>query len=242
MNRAKEMIKKLAHFRDDHASSFLLLLLSADFAFIVAYFFHVHTSIFDIYLFSLTIDRSYSEIFQYVKEFWIVLLILAVLVKTKEIGYLSWAIVFTYMLMDDAFFIHEQLGGKIADNLDITSFWGLETQDLGELAAIGVPTVLTIGLVCIFYSRGSTRFRANTRDLLIFLLLFAFFAVFIDVFHASVDLGWRGNFVLDVLEDGGEMITISLATWYVFFLNARKGVATFSLYGLLRESITKEAP
>jgi hypothetical protein len=240
MNNRKAVLRRLSSLKDDGASSLLMLLVAADLVFIVAYFFHVHTSIFDIYLFSLTIDRSYSEIYQYVKEFWIVLLVFGIFVKTREIGYVSWSIFFAYILVDDSFFLHEQLGDLMANRLPGKALIGVQPQDYGELAVIVVSTLLLLGLIGIFYIRGSNRFRVNSRDLLIFLLLLGFFGVFIDVVHASVELGWKGNFLLDVLEDGGEMLVVSLITWYVFLLNARKGIIEVSLFDLLLESLRRQ--
>lgn len=66
--------------------TFVLLLLAADCAFI---FMHVllATQVLDVPLLSLEKDRGYSEIYQYIKEFWIVLLLMMLLTK-KQGGWL----------------------------------------------------------------------------------------------------------------------------------------------------------
>jgi len=242
MNKREEILRQIKGFKEESASSFLLMLISVDVVFIAAYYLHVHSSIFEIYLFSLTIDRSYPEIYQYIKEFWVVLLTFSVFIKTKEKGYISWGILFTYMLFDDAFSIHEKVGSLFAKNSNLTPVLGLDLQNIGEVAITASSTLLLLVLIGIFYIRGSSKFKETTQDLLILLFVIAFFGVFIDLLHASVDLGWRANFILDVLEDGGEMIAVSLAAWYVFLLNARKGVANFSITKLMQVVLAKKIP
>ena len=241
MNKGKEILQHIKYFKESSASSFLVLLVSADLVFIALHFLWGFTPLLSDDLYSITRDRGYPEIYQYVKEFWIIILILSVYVKTEEIGYISWAMLFTYLLCDDAISIHEQVGSIVANNLDFTPFFGLRLQDFGELAITAISMVLLLALICFFYLRGSSMFKNITRDLLVFLLVIAFFGVFVDMVHSAVKLGWKVSFILGIVEDGGEMIAISMVAWYVFLLNIRKGHASFSLCSLARAALARRS-
>ena len=82
-------------------------------------------------------------------------------------------------------------------------------------------------------------FKKVTKDLLVLLLMIAFFGVFVDTVHSMVDLEWNLSFILVIIEDGGEMVAISLVVWYVFLLNLRKGHASFSLWNLASAAFSK---
>ena len=59
-------------------------------------------------------DRSYAEMFGYVKLASVVVLLFATYGRSKNRVYLIWAAVFAYVLLDDALLIHERLGHAIA--------------------------------------------------------------------------------------------------------------------------------
>ena len=241
MNKRKEISHNLKHAKESSASSFLALLVSADLGFIVLHILWDTTSLLNTSLFSLSKDNGYPENYQYIKIFWIVILILSIFVKTREIGYFSWAMLFTYLLFDDAMRIHEQVGSMIASNMNFTPFLGLRLQDFGELIVTAISMVLLLGLVCFFYLRGSLMFKKITRDLLRLLLVLAFFGIFVDMLHIAVQLGETVSFLLEILEDGGEMIAISLVVWYVFLLNVRKEYASFPLCNLVRATLIRRS-
>ena len=225
MNKSKDFLQHIEYFKESSALSFLVLLVSADLAFIALHFLSGLTS-FSLTSdsdFQLTKDGGYPEIYQYIKEFWIMILILSVFVKTREIGYIAWATLSAYLLCDDALSIHERVGRIIANSLEFTPFLGLRLQDFGELAVTAIAAVLLLTLIGFFYLRGSNLFKKITRDLLVLLLVIAFFGVFVDMVHIPLkQLGWKMNFALGVIEDGGEMIAISMLACYVFLLNTRE--------------------
>ncbi len=49
----------------------------------------------------------------------------------------------------------------------------------------------------------------------LFILLLAFFGVFFDMVHVAIP--W-GESLWGIIEDGGEMLTMSIIVWYVFNL------------------------
>ena len=64
--------------KDTNASTLLLLLLGADCAFVFLHFLPLAP------LFSLEKDFGYPEIYQYIKEMWIVGLLLSMLIRIKN--------------------------------------------------------------------------------------------------------------------------------------------------------------
>ena len=204
------------------ATALLLALVSADIAFVLGHYL-MTIGVLDDGLFSLERDRGYPEFFQYAKALSIVILLLLVSARSKVIGFGVWALLFLYLLLDDALQMHEVYGGYIAAYLNFAPAIGLRAQDFGEVAVSAIAGASFLALLAIFYVTGSRAFRKSSRHLLLLLMALAFFGVFIDLLHVAVDMGWRITWLLGVVEDGGEMVVMSLMAWYVFLLNTRDG-------------------
>ena len=204
------------------AITFLLVLLVIDLAFIFLHFLLL-TDAFENTLFSLERDRGYPEVYQYLKIFSIVILLHFLFAKTKVIGYGMWSLLFLYLLLDDAFSIHETLGGFIATTLALAPAAGLRAQDFGELAVSLIAATVFLIPIAWFYARGLGAFKEATKQLLWLLVALAFFGIFVDMLHVAIDMGWKVRFLLGVVEDGGEMLVVSLMAWYVFLIYYRDG-------------------
>ncbi len=223
-------------FNDRSALSFLLLLLSADIAFIVLYILQSSPMFAPNPLLELEQDYGYASIYMFIQELWIVLLVVAIFIQTKEMGYISWSALFTYLLCDDALCIHERLGSRVAQDLDLAPIFGLRPQDVGELVVLAIPILLLLILIAWSYFRGSTNFKTITNDLLVLLSVFACFGIVLDMVHVAVKHELL-YYILGIIEEGGEMIAISLVAWYVFLLNISEGRPRFSLYRRLRAAV-----
>ena len=204
------------------ATSFLLLLLAVDLAFVFLHFLQLSDAM-NNELFSLERDRGFPELFQYIKIFLIVILLLSVRTKTRVVGYGLWSLLFLYLLLDDALSIHESFGGYIATTMAFAPAIGLRAQDFGELAVSVIAAALILSPLAVFYLRGSDAFKEATKHLLMLLMALAFFGIFVDMLHVAIDAGWKIRFLLGVVEDGGEMIVVSIMAWYVFLLNGCHG-------------------
>ncbi|MCL4274341.1 MAG: hypothetical protein KJZ77_10760 [Anaerolineales bacterium] len=208
--------------KDIIASLLLRLFLSADLAFIVLHVLY-KTYILNSSYFSLKRDLGYSEFFQYTKFLWIIILLIYIIRKTRVWEYLSWLAVFTYFLADDAFQLHENIGRSIAGNLDFIAPFNLRLQDIGELTVLAVAGMILLVMLTWAYWRGTQAFRNVSKDLLILVGIMTFFGAFIDAAEIGVTLGLFIKETLGLIDDGGEMIVVSVMLWYVFRLAIHNG-------------------
>jgi hypothetical protein len=203
------------------ATRFFLLLIAADVVFVLLHFLLLVDSV-DHELLSLETDRGLAELYQYAKISLIVALFLSVRIRTGSVGYSVWALLFLYLLVDDAFSAHEVLGEHIAISLNFMPALGLRDVDFGELAASSMVLVVFLPVLGWFYLRGPEHFRDASRKLFVLLLALGFFGVFVDMLHvALMRVDWRLTFLLVVVEDGGELLVMSIIAWFVFVLNER---------------------
>jgi hypothetical protein len=193
---------------------FLILLLSADVTFILLHLGHVHSggAIAPSELFSLEMDRGYAEVFQYVKMFWITGMLTALLVKTRSAVYGPWALLFAYLLLDDALMIHELLGERIARSFNYATPMGRE--DLGELTVSAAAFTVFFILMGVAYLIGRGSAKTISKQLFILLFIIALTGVVFDMLHNAIS--FYPETLLVVAEDGGEMVAVSLTCWYVF--------------------------
>lgn len=199
---------------------FVALLLCADLAFIALHSAYDLTSLVNNPLYSLGEDSGYSEMYQYIKWFWVTLLLGYVSVSKRSFHYISWALVFAYFLFDDALSIHEDVGERVAETFALTSLLGIRPRDFGELAVSLAAGVLLLSFIAWAYARGSQTFKKRSQDLLLLILALVFFGVVVDMAEIAIEAGQALKFILKVVEDGGEMVVASLMLWYVFMLSA----------------------
>jgi hypothetical protein len=158
----------------------LVLLVCADVAFFALHSFNrLSRSRND--LFSLSVDGGYAEVFQYLKEYWITLALFTAWWRAREGVYAAWALLFTYLLLDDALTIHETAGKVVL----------------------------------------------------------AFFGVGLDMVHGVLEaLGVRA---LTIVEDGGEMLAMSIIASYVVPLVEQQGHAAGFLWRSTVAALTSHA-
>lgn len=241
--KAAMFFQRKGYFGDPGALLLLFLLLSVDCAFIVI---HVATRIernlldatlqLNYDLLSITTDGGYPELYQYVKYFWVILLTLYLARVARAPHYVAWTVLFAYFLCDDALSIHERVGAVIGKGLPFVPPLNLRVEDVGELAVTAMVGGLLLPLLLWSYRSGSDQFKKITQDLVLLVLAFVFFGVVVDVAHQSIKLGWVVEFIMGIIEDGGEMVVLSLIVWFVFLLSVHKGVPGAHLSDLMRRA------
>jgi len=195
----------------------LVLLLCADVAFALL---HVSYRLLSLpnELLSLKTDGGYSEVFQYIKELWIAIVLFAVCWRRREGIYAIWALLFAYLLCDDALTIHERAGSVYASHWQYVPALGLRPQDFGELTYLVAAGSVFLVLITYCYRRCTDDGRNVSRDLLLLCGLLVFFGSFVDMAHIALPV--KG---LSIVEESGEMIAMSLIVSYVVHLLDRQG-------------------
>lgn len=196
----------------------LVLLLVADIVFICL---HILWSG-DHWVWNVEADTGYAESFQYLKWGTAAALLLVLAWKRRAAIYAIWAALFLYLLIDDSQWVHERAGTWLVELLDLRAFeeiyhrhfeyFLLQAQDFGELlVALTLGTILVVTLYAFWPGRRAAGERTVTKWLIAWVLLFAFFAVGMDMLHI---MAWEiyppAIEPLTVIEDGGEMICASM--------------------------------
>jgi hypothetical protein len=216
------------------ASLLLLLLLSADFVFnllhISKHVFVPNSSAVDVRI------SAYLEIYHLVKLFWIIILFVYLIKSTRSSGYISWIIVFMFLLVDDAFLLHQKIGKQFA--VTMNAFIPFPTSlaiRYFELAVLAIAGIILCAILAWGYFRSTDVFRKISRDILLFMVALVFFGLIVDV-AAVFSPGSAMRVALDIFEDAGEMVVFSLILWYVFLLALRSGKPGLTEKGTLTSS------
>ncbi|GAK58445.1 hypothetical protein U27_05419 [Candidatus Vecturithrix granuli] len=203
------------------ADKLLILLITTDLLFMAFHIFHVfHTSIglfYDVN-FSLQQEQGFAEVFQYLKEYWATLLLAILAVRTKNLLYVSWMLLFGYFLVDDAFGVHEVLGEQLGQTLGNLQLFGLQASDLGELFVsgfFGILFFIAIGVTYRVNDEEAKHFSRYFFTMLIILLLFGVATSIVK--RLSPDATWQ--FILGTVEESGEMLVMSVIIWFLIGFN-----------------------
>ncbi len=214
-----------------------LFLLAGDVAFILAHVTLRLTGSLDTYpMFALYLDGGYPEFYQYVKEAWVALALFIVAFRAREFRYLAWSALFCFLLIDDSLSLHELIGADLVEGLDLSAHLGLRGQDFGEIAAEAVTGGFILMGTVICHWLGSVDFRRASWHLFGILAVIIFFGVFVDSLHFLYEINWKVSLIVVVIEDGGEMLGMSLAAWYAMKLLQRNGKVQGRLTSVLLSS------
>lgn len=167
--------------------------------------------------FSIVMERGFAETFQYIKTYWLVLMFLWLAMKTREAGYVAWAVAFLYIGLDDLLEIHEEVGYSISVRYAYPELLGQRPRDLGELTVFAVVATALFCLLAIAYFTGSDRFKHTSRTLIRLVALFALFGIVVDALHI-VFLERSAGAFFGLIEDGGESLVLSVIAWHLWQL------------------------
>ena len=197
---------------DKHTNKLLLLLLVVDIFFIIIHIFYSFGFTSDWRL-SIAEDFSYGEVYQYIKELWIIVLLL-LLCKTRNSSvFSSWVLLFIYLLLDDSLRVHEEIGRVMVRSFDFQPMFQLRAQDFGELAVTVLFGGILFSIIGVSYYFSSEWSRHVSIRLFILVMMLALFGVVVDMIAIAT-----GAEFWSVLEDGGEMIIMSIIVCYCFGL------------------------
>jgi hypothetical protein len=199
---------------EKETTKFLFLLLIADLSFMLIHIVYKMDLISNS-LFSIEKDHGYAEVYQYIKEFWIVVLLFITAIKRTHIIYFAWSSLFMYLLLDDSLQIHEKFGSYVVNYFNYQPMFSLRAQDFGELSVSMLFGFLLFTFIGISYLLSDHIAKKISKHLFILVMSLAFFGVLVDMLHIAIP--W-GKSIFGLIEDGGEMLIMSIIVWYTFDL------------------------
>ena len=161
---------------------------------------------------SLELDRSYPEQFQYLLAGLSAVTLGVLYVQRKSLTYLGWAAAFLFILVDDSFSLHEHFTRMLEVSTSSATLLGLETRVYAASVLWGLVGLVLLSILAVGYRRNPNT-RQFSRRLAYVLLALFFFGGIIDALHllAGEDhLSRMVKFFLGTLEDGGELISVSV--------------------------------
>jgi hypothetical protein len=172
--------------------------------------------------FSLEADRGIAEAFGYAKQGAVVVALLLCWRRRRSPTFFVWGVVFSILLIDDSFSLHEQVGEWLGMQLGLPAWFGLRPQDIGELlfaAVLGLATLTTLA-AALARERGEA--VAPSIKLALMLGALVVCGVVVDAIHviayfSQSSLAW----MLTIVEDGGELLVMSLIAAYAYQLAVR---------------------
>jgi len=163
--------------------------------------------------FSLGDDRGIAEALQYAKLFALVGILASVYRSRREPIFASLLFLFGYLLADDALILHEKAGALLAARLGLAPAFGLRSIDFGEMLYAVSVGILLLGQFAVAYRATAPSARKDGRVFFVLILLLGCCGVGFDALH-SLALDTPLGPLLEMFEDGGEMIVVSLMVAY----------------------------
>ncbi|MEM7594736.1 MAG: hypothetical protein AAF383_25105, partial [Cyanobacteria bacterium P01_A01_bin.83] len=171
------------------------------------------------HLLLLTQDQSYGEIFQYIKELWIMLLLGFGYWQRKKIVFLFWSLFYGYLLLDDALRIHEKIGAVVSNFFGFQEVLNLRSVDFGEvLFSTAVATGFFL-FIAWGYVRAKHQSRKYSNVLTLLLLTLGVPGIIFDLLQVMVNNNELLYSVFSLLEDGGEHLVLSLTLAFVYAID-----------------------
>lgn len=196
----------------------LLVLLAIDLIFSLwfagtrlLYNLDIDQSLYEIRFLRIDADHGLPEWYSYAKTVVVVLLLGRMALTTRQWVYFALVFLFVVVLADDSLEIHEDLGQFLVGTLDLKPMLGVRARDVGEVITWAVMGAVTMPIVFAGFVFSKRTHVANGMAMLLPFVALLFFAIFVDqIFHVWRDLFFGADIVLATLEDGGEMVAVSL--------------------------------
>jgi hypothetical protein len=155
---------------------------------------------------------GFGEWFENFKYVLVILFFVTVGIRKSRTAYLLWALVFICLLLDNYFMGHEQIGEYLSKILSIDSFLIFKPQEAGELIVYSWLGALV--LIVLFLTQ--KEFGDQSWQIFGLILLMGFFGVGVDVIGATFKGTILSGTKFGIIEDGGELISLSFLVWYTY--------------------------
>lgn len=165
----------------------------------------------------LSKDRSAAEIINYGIAFLAAILFLLSYFQTRAPILLFMALFMGFVWIDDSIGYHERVGRLLVSSLELPAFARFRPQDTGEVLAWGIAAIPLFGFLvfgCL---------RRKTGDMALLGLFMTGVAVLVvcGVLAGLLNIaaGKQFDLILDIVEDGGEMLAITYMAMFALGLS-----------------------
>jgi hypothetical protein len=162
--------------------------------------------------------------------------------RVRQVVYIGWVLVFTFLLLDDAFQFHERIGKWLGGRYALSGAFGLRPDDIGELLFASVVGGITAVLIGFGIWRGDADARVISRNMVFMVVLLAGLGVGVDILHviAHFKASLLAQFLL-IIEDGGEMLVVSAMVAYMINVLNHRGPATVDFLAMACQRLRRRA-
>jgi hypothetical protein len=162
--------------------------------------------------FSLESNVGFGQLFSSAQTLLLIGLLMRLAWQTRAALYLAFGAIFLIVLVDDAFAVNQVLGRLVVPALGLVDLPRIKAESLSEMLVYALVAVPLLAMVAAAYARGTPEHRAAGIGFLVLLIMLAFFATVMDLVHlAFINSFYASQLVLEVAEEGGEMLAQSLA-------------------------------
>lgn len=151
--------------------------------------------------------------FNYLKEVCLFVVCVLLVKMLRQPLFISWALIFVYLLADDALGLHELFGWLLFQLLPYETFAGVHFHNVGEFLFFLLSGAVLLIFLWQAHRYSTTQAQRFTHSLLPWLFLLASLGVIVDALHVLFMEHQFFDVVFTMLEDGGEMIVLSVMFW-----------------------------
>jgi hypothetical protein len=155
----------------------------------------------------LSEDGAIPETVGYAVQGITVVLLVALAVRVRRAVFFAWAAVYLVIALDDSLRLHERGSHWLVRHLP-EQLASHVSQGRGEQLTWVLLGLLPLVAVAVTHRRAREH-RGVSRTIAVLFALLVFFAVVVDEVHENFGYGTLG-WVLAAVEDGGELLTLSL--------------------------------
>ena len=172
--------------------------------------------------FQLNAETGLASIWNYGKLMASTTALVLIWKREKGVSLIIMAGLFLFLLLDDFYEIHDHLARTLGERISIDAFDSLHPQNRGELFVYSGILAIAAPLLWFAVKRVTPLSRAFVGALAAGVIMIGLFGVAVDVLHGAIDATLGGfseligkifNRLMTILEDGGEMIAMSVCFW-----------------------------
>lgn len=172
--------------------------------------------------FQLNAETGLASIWNYGKLMVSTAALVLIWKREKGVSLIIMTGLFLFLLLDDYYEIHDHVARALGEQISITALDSLHPQNRGELFVYSVILAIAAPLLWLAVRRVTPPSRAFVGALAAGVVMIGLFGVAVDVLHGALDamlggvsdvIGKIFNRLMTILEDGGEMIAMSVCVW-----------------------------